>query len=108
RARPRGAAAARVRSERGRSPDRRTGRRPLKFWDSSALVPLLVAEAPTPRLQAVFEADPVVLAWWATEVECVSAIARLERDGNMSPRSVIRALARLDSLAASWHEIQPV
>jgi predicted nucleic acid-binding protein len=79
----------------------------VKFWDSSAVVPLLVAETTTPLVQAVYEADPVVLAWWATEVECVSAIARLERDGAMNSTSVSHALARLDALAESWHEVQP-
>jgi hypothetical protein len=70
-------------------------------------VPLLVAETETPHAQAVFEADPVVIAWWATEVECVSAIARLERERTMSSTSVSRALDRLDALAGSWYEIQP-
>lgn len=59
-------------------------------------------------MQAVFEADPLVLAWWATEIECVAAIARLERDGTIRSASVGQALDRLDALARSWHEIQPV
>lgn len=58
-------------------------------------------------MQAAFEADPVIVAWWGTAVECVSALARLERDGAAGPRSVGAALDRLDALAASWHEIQP-
>ncbi|MGH3026691.1 MAG: type II toxin-antitoxin system VapC family toxin [Gaiellaceae bacterium] len=58
-------------------------------------------------MQALFEADPVVLAWWAAELECISAIARLERDRTLRTESVDRSLARLDALAESWHEIQP-
>lgn len=70
-------------------------------------MPLLVTDPLTARVQAVFEADPVVVAWWASEVECASALARLEREGAASRQSVGAALDRLDALAASWHEIQP-
>jgi uncharacterized protein len=70
-------------------------------------VPLLVAEATSVRMHTLFESDPVVLTWWGTDVECVSAIARLERDGAMSHPSIGQALDRLDALAAAWHEIQP-
>jgi len=70
-------------------------------------VPLLVEEAETPRAQSIFEADPVVVAWWASEVECISALARREREEGLSASSLERAVHRLDSLARSWHEIQP-
>lgn len=49
-----------------------------------------------------------MLVWWATEVECVSAIARLEREGDLTRRSTLEALQRLDALAEGWHEVQPV
>lgn len=70
-------------------------------------MPLLVDESETPRASAIFEADPVVIAWWASEVECISALAGRERDGMLSPSTFDRAVYRLDSLARSWHEIQP-
>jgi len=79
----------------------------LRYWDSSALVPLLVAEPATPRMQAIFQADPVVLTWWATELECVSALARLDRQGDLPPVAIQEATRRLDGLAAAWHELQP-
>jgi len=77
----------------------------MKFWDASALVPLLVEESATRRLTALASADPVMLVWWASEVECVSAIARLERDGALDADGAESALARLKQLAASWHEL---
>ncbi len=49
-----------------------------------------------------------MLVWWATEVECASAIARLERQGDLTRASAHEALARLDALAEGWHELQPV
>ncbi len=80
----------------------------MKFWDSSAIVPLLVSEATTETMQAVAADDPSMLVWWATPVECVSAISRLERDGSLTTDGTGVALQRLDALAEAWNEIQPV
>lgn len=79
----------------------------MRFWDSSALVPLLVNEASTASVAAAYERDPEIVAWWSTDVECASAIARLERDGLIDPTGVTDALHRLALLSAAWHEIQP-
>ena len=79
----------------------------MKFWDASAIVPLLVAEASTRRLQAIAARSSAMLVWWGSEVECVSAVARLERDRALEPQAVIVALKRLRQLSASWHEIDP-
>jgi uncharacterized protein len=79
----------------------------VRFWDSSAIVPLLVTEVTSRAVTGTFEADPDVIAWWATHVECVSALARLERDASLPRASMSIALRRLDGLAAAWHEIEP-
>jgi hypothetical protein len=57
----------------------------VRFWDSFAIVPLLVPETVSPSLQRLYEADPIMFAWWAAEVECVSAIARRQRAGKLPP-----------------------
>lgn len=80
----------------------------MKFWDSSAIVPLLVIEPSSVAVLATYELDPEVVAWWATEAECVSALARLERDGSLAAPSIAEGLRRLDALARSWREVQPV
>lgn len=80
----------------------------MKFWDSSAVVPLLVAEATTSAVDAIHRADPVMLVWWATELECTSALTRLEREAALPRGGFTRALARLDQLKLSWHEVEPV
>jgi len=79
----------------------------VKFWDASAIVPLLVAEAATRRLQALAAEDSDMLVWWASEIECVSALARLERDAALNAQAMTLALQRLRQLAAAWHEIDP-
>jgi uncharacterized protein len=79
----------------------------MKFWDASAIVPLLLAEATTKPLQSLAAADSVMLVWWASEVECGSAIARLEREGSLDPSAAHEAFDRLRRLAHAWHEVDP-
>ena len=80
----------------------------MRFWDSSAVVPLLVGEPAHAAAMREFDRDPEIIAWWSTSVECVSALARLEREGAVAADDTRTSLARLDALAAAWHEIQPV
>ena len=79
----------------------------MKFWDASAIVPLLVAEESTRRLQELAAKDSAMLVWWGSAVECISALARLERDGALSSPAMTLALQRLQQLSAGWHEIDP-
>ncbi|MGQ0463959.1 MAG: type II toxin-antitoxin system VapC family toxin [Sporichthyaceae bacterium] len=80
----------------------------MRFWDSSAVLPLLVAEADTATVQDLLRADPIGLVWWGTTTECTSALARLEREGSLTGADLHTALGRLDDQLAEWHEIQPV
>jgi uncharacterized protein len=79
----------------------------MRFWDASAIVPLLMTEPTTKTAQALIEKDPTMLVWWATEVACASAIARLEREGALDEPAVTHAFDRLKQLAYGWHEIDP-
>lgn len=79
----------------------------MRFWDASAVVPVIVAEPATPAVQELAGRDPAMLVWWATEVECASAIARLEREGLLDELAVTQALDRLKQFAAGWHEVDP-
>ncbi len=78
------------------------------FWDSSAILPLLVAERATPQMQALAAGDPDMLVWWGTPVECMSALARLERESALDGEAMALAAGRLKQLADGWHEIEPV
>jgi uncharacterized protein len=79
----------------------------VKFWDASAIVPLLVAEPTPPRMQTLARRDPDMLVWWGSEVECVSALARLERGTALDPKVAALASKRLKEPAGGWHEIEP-
>lgn len=80
----------------------------MRFWDSSAIVPLLVDEATSAAMLSKYEQDPEMLVWWASEAECVSALARLERESLLDALSMTKSLGRLAALARAWQEIQPV
>ena len=79
----------------------------MRFRDASALVPLLVAEPTTKAAQALAAKDPVMLVWWASEAECASALARLERDGALDEAAAAKAFDRLKTFATGWHEVDP-
>ena len=79
----------------------------MKFWDTSALVPLLVDEPSSHRMRTILTRDRDVAVWWATVVECVSAIGRRERVGMVAPSSAAESYEGLAILALSWSEVPP-
>jgi predicted nucleic acid-binding protein len=79
----------------------------MRFWDASAIIPLISDEPTREGMIKVLEEDPQILAWWGTPVEIVSALARREREGQISSDEVSDALPRLRQLVDAWHEIVP-
>jgi predicted nucleic acid-binding protein len=77
----------------------------MKFWDSSAVVPLLVNELMTGTISEILAGDRHIHVWWATEVECVSALARLERESAAPPALIETAINRLAALRDEWSEV---
>ena len=60
----------------------------MRFWDASALVPLLVAQSASARMRRAYRVDPEVVVWWGTKVQCDSAVARLEKALDRARRRV--------------------
>jgi predicted nucleic acid-binding protein len=79
----------------------------VRFWDSSALVPLLIDEPMSADARAAYQRDPAIWVWWGTEPECASAISRVEREGGMSTSSVMTAFERLTRFREEWTEVEP-
>lgn len=79
----------------------------MKFWDASAIIPLLVDEPTRGPLLKVLGEDPEILAWWGTTLEIASALARREREKLLAAADVEAALAIAHQLADGWHEIVP-
>ncbi|MBN1834702.1 MAG: type II toxin-antitoxin system VapC family toxin, partial [Spirochaetales bacterium] len=84
----------------------RTGRGAMKYWDSSAILPLLVEEPDSSRRRASLESDSEILTWWGSSVECVSAMNRLLREGALDENGYERVLGHLEELSAGWIEVQ--
>ena len=79
----------------------------MKFWDSSAILPLLLDERTSASVAAVYENDERQIVWCLTEVEAVSALARRERQGGR-PVDVERARTTLKILSERWEEVTSV
>ncbi len=71
-------------------------------------MPLLVDEPATKIVMKLYKEDSQIVAWWGTTAECASALARLERDGNLAGSAVVQSFERLKMLSSSWQEVQPV
>ncbi len=76
----------------------------MRFWDASAIVPLLVPEERSVECTRLLVAPPLV--WALTPVEIVSAIERRARDGGLAPEDRKAANRRLAELRRAWAEIQ--
>lgn len=79
----------------------------MRFWDSSALVALLVEEADSAVRARHLTEDPVLAVWWGTEIECESAIQRRIREGTLTRAGARLAQERLRDLSRAWHEVLP-
>ena len=79
----------------------------MRYWDASGIVPLLVRQASTEDMERLLAQDPVMVTWWGTPVECLSALMRLVREGRMSAEGMRNAERRLLELRNGWDEVLP-
>lgn len=79
----------------------------MRFWDSSAVVPLILEQPLSDRARQLLGEDPDVVVWWGTPVECASAFARLRREGLLDSAAEALASRILGELQRSWHEVLP-
>jgi hypothetical protein len=77
----------------------------MRFWDSSAIVPLIVEEAGSPSCRRLLRTDRAIAVWALTRVEVLSAIWRAVRSGAMERAAAIQAGRRLDALSTAWTEV---
>jgi hypothetical protein len=79
----------------------------MRFWDSSAIIPLCLKEPHTEKIFQLARADGDLVVWWATRIECHSAISRRRREGVLSAEAERQAKSILIALAGEWSEVQP-
>lgn len=79
----------------------------MKFWDSSALVPLVLDEPSTDAMKTLLRDDPRVVVSFITPLEVESAIWRRTRHPH-EDFARVAALRRFNTLAAEWTVVEDI
>lgn len=79
----------------------------MRFWDASAVVPLLVEQPGSALLMELQRESGPMAVWWGTPIECWSALARVRREGLLTRSEEDEAGGLLEILSSSWLEILP-
>jgi predicted nucleic acid-binding protein len=79
----------------------------MKFWDSSAIIPLCLKEKASEAVKGLMKDDENIVVWWTTYIECLSALSRRQRERVLTSGDAAKARAVLSALAAAWSEVQP-
>lgn len=80
----------------------------MKFWDSSAIVPLVVEEPASKACRQLLRGDALQLVWTYTQLEILSALWREFRANRLDMEEVRNAEARLEKFSTRWNEVEPV
>ncbi|MBI2203677.1 MAG: type II toxin-antitoxin system VapC family toxin [Candidatus Rokubacteria bacterium] len=77
----------------------------MRFWDTSALVPLFVNERGTARAERWLRDDPLVIVWTLTRIELLSALARRRREEPAAARRLSAVRREVITAWPDWWEI---
>ena len=80
----------------------------MRFWDSSAIVPLVLDEVRTLDARTLYRADPEMIVWWATRVECAGAVIRSLRESSGDPMNGQVVRRAIGDVFAHAYEVAPV
>lgn len=80
----------------------------MRYWDASALVPLIVAEPASKVMWERLAEDDRIATWAWSYTEIASAVERRARDGVISREQRLLVLNRLLLLARSWDEVTDI
>jgi predicted nucleic acid-binding protein len=80
----------------------------VRFWDSSALFPVVVPERGTARVRQLIAEDPEIVVWALTRVELLSAVARRRRELQHPAAWLVRARRELLDASTIWAEVSAV
>lgn len=56
----------------------------MRFWDSSAVLPVAVSEANSAAVRSLLRVDRDCCVWWTTRTECLSGLHRRARAGGLT------------------------
>jgi predicted nucleic acid-binding protein len=77
------------------------------FFDTSAMVPLCVAQPSSQKARQAYRRFTRQLVAWTASIEAAGAIYRAVRLGALSESNAKRALSRLAQLEKRWIEMVP-
>lgn len=77
----------------------------MRYWDASALLPLLVEEPGTELARRWLEEDGEACTWGWTHVEIASAIERRAREGRVTSAERQTLLREAARLVSHLHEV---
>ena len=77
------------------------------FWDSSAVVPLVVPSPQSTTLTDHLAADRGVTVWRGTPVECAAALYRSHREESIGQAALDAALVRLHAFTEDADTVAP-
>lgn len=80
----------------------------MRFWDSSAIVPLLVEQPLSRQADQWLAADDQTAIWTVTPVEIASALWRLVREQALEPAQARAAEARSEEVTQASHVVVDV
>ena len=79
----------------------------MKFWDTSALIYLLVDGPASEELRKKVSSDKELIIWWSTSVEAVSAFARSEREKLFTEDQTLTLMGSLQRLIQACLVVEP-
>jgi predicted nucleic acid-binding protein len=79
---------------------------PFAFWDTSALIPLCVRQRQSSQANLLYSAYGIAV-WWATPVEMISGLTRLERMMEIRHDHFLAGKQRAQELADIWDSVCP-
>ena len=77
----------------------------MKFWDASAIVPLVTLEKETEDCRTLLAEDTDIVVWFLTPVEVISALTRRLREKSLKPIEFSSAKEQLSTLEGAWSEV---
>jgi predicted nucleic acid-binding protein len=80
----------------------------MRFWDSSAIIPLIVREEQSKYCLRAYRADSDMLVWTMSKLEVLGALCRRMRDGALGPTSFDSAALRTNRLFESIYEVDAI
>jgi predicted nucleic acid-binding protein len=80
----------------------------VRFWDTSAIIPLLITEPASARVRRWLAGDAEVVVWALTRVELLSALARRRREEPSAGPAVRAARRAFLEAWERWSEIAAI